>query len=173
LTVVVSVIGGLALATSVALAGSPSGDTPGVPTSRVASLGEKTAHYCVSDYAPNATVAVHNEKTGDDATIRTNHRGSGCTDIPVAIDCGHLVIQSIVAAGVAADGNPGTSSARAMVPGNVAPCDPSDGSLAASKGTSSLSGTVKAIIAGAGAGGLVLITIAVIMVRRRRSAAAG
>jgi hypothetical protein len=157
----------------IAAPGPSAGDGPGVPSSTVTGFGEGTAHYCVSGYAPNAAVALHNERTGDDTSIRTNNRGTGCTDVKVEVECGRLVVQSVVAVGLAADGNPGTSSARAMVPGNVAPCDPSDGSVAASKGTSSLSGTVKAIIAGAGVGGLVLITIAVIMVRRRRSAAAG
>jgi hypothetical protein len=168
--VVASVLGGLALATSVAVAGSPASETPGVPTSAVSTFGDGTAHYCVTGYAANAPVAVRNEKTGDSASIRTNHRGAGCTDVRVKVECGQLTAQSIVATGVGADGNPGTSSARAAVPGNIAPCAPSDGSRAPSEDTSSLSSTAKAVIAGAGAGGLALVAVAVILLRRRRSA---
>jgi len=171
--VVASVIGGLALATSVAFAGSAAGDSPGVPTSSVTTISDKTAQYCVTNYAPNATVSVHNEKTGDSASIHTNHRGAGCTQVPVSVDCGHLVVQSIVAAGIAADGNPGTSSAPARVPGNVAPCDPTDGSSAPADDTSSLSGTAKGIIAAASGAAVVLGTIGVILVRRRRAATEG
>lgn len=169
---VTSVVGGLALAASLVAAHPSAGNSPGIPASSVTTFGDRTAHYCVSDYAPDAAVTVHNEKTGDDASIHTNNRGSGCTDIKVAVECGLQVPQSIVAAGVAADGNPGTSTARALVPGNVAPCDSSDGSVAASEGSSSPGGATKAIIAIGGAGGLVLIALAVIWIRRRRGAAA-
>jgi hypothetical protein len=123
----------------------------------------------VSDYGPNAEVAVRNDKTGDTASIRSNHRGSGCTDVPVERDCGHLVVQAIVASGVAADGNPGTSTARAMVPGNVAPCDPSDGN-AVGEGAGSGSGTTLAVIAIGGVGGLALLAGAGLIFVRRRGA---
>jgi hypothetical protein len=130
-----------------------------------------SAHYCITNYAPNTSVAVRNDKTGDTAEIRTDHRGTGCDDVDVEVDCGHLVAQPIVATGVAADGNPGTSSARAMVPGNVAPCSPSDGSKAVSERGDSLSGTAVALIVAGGAGGLLAAgAITVVVVRRRRSA---
>ncbi|HVT66022.1 MAG TPA: hypothetical protein VHD81_12790 [Mycobacteriales bacterium] len=168
-----SVIGGFALAVSIVANGSGAGASPGLPTSTVATFGDHTAHYCVSGYAANAPVAVHNDKTGDDASIRTNNRGSGCTDVKVAVECGQQVVQSIVASGVAADGNPGTSTAEATVPGNLAPCDSSDGSIAAGPGSSSPSRIAQVSIAIGGAGGLALVAFVVILVRRRRSTATG
>jgi hypothetical protein len=58
-----------------------------------------------------------------------------------------------------------------MVPGNVAPCSPSDGSKAVSERGDSLSGTAVALIVAGGAGGLLAAgAITVVVVRRRRSA---
>ena len=171
---IATLMGGLALATWFAMAGASEGDSPGVPQSTVTELGAQSAHYCVSDYAPNVAVTVHNERTGASASIHTNHRGSGCTDVPVDVDCGHLLMETIVAAGIAADGNPGTSSAQAKVPGNMPPCDPSSASSAEPTGGSrSFTGTDLAMVALGGAGCLLLGTMAVILVRRRRSSPAG
>lgn len=166
---VATLIGGLSLATSVALAGTPASDSPGVPSSSVTTYGAKTAHYCVTDYAPNAAVAVHNDMTGAKASIQTNHRGSGCTDVPVEVDCGQRVKQTIVATGVGADGNPGTSTVAANVPGNIGDCA---GKLAGDdkSATTGLTGSDIALIAIGGVALAGLIGGGVVSRRRRRSA---
>jgi hypothetical protein len=167
-----TVLGGLALATSVALAGPPARSSPGVPTSTVSTFGAESAHYCVTDYAPNATVSVHNDTTGATASILVNHRGSGCTDVPVDVSCGERVTQLIVATGVGADGNPGTSSARAEVPGNIGRCagSPAGRADSGSSQSSSLSTTAITLLA---VGGVLVIGLGgggIVLVRRRRSA---
>jgi hypothetical protein len=171
--VLATLLGGLALATSAALAGSPAGGSLGVPASTVTTFGADSAHYCVTHYAPNAAVAVHNEKTGKSATIHTNHKGRGCTDVPVEVTCGQQVTQLIVASGVGADGSPGTSSAQAKVPGNLGKCAGSAAGTGDSGGgtSSSLSTTAKTLIAVGGAAVLAIGAVAIVLVRRRRSPA--
>lgn len=173
--VVATVIGGVTLATSIALGGPAAAGTPGVPTSTVKGFGEHTAHYCVRDYAPNRAVTVHNERTGATASIRTDNRGAGCADVPVTVTCRQVQTETIVAAGVAADGNPGTSSARAVVPGNIGPCAGSASGVGTvrSVGGGGLTGTDIAMVAVGAVGALSLAAIGVILIRRRRSAAAG
>lgn len=164
-------IGTLALVTAVAFAGAASGDTPGVPTSTVKAFAEHTAQYCVSGYAPKAEVSVRNERTGATATIRTNIRGRGCADVGVDVACGKAVTQTIVAAGVGADGNPATSQARAAAPSNAPGCSTNLAGDNRSVSTG-LSGTSVALIALGSAALLVLVAIGVVLVRRRRSPAA-
>jgi hypothetical protein len=166
-------LGGFALATSVALAGAPAGSSPGVPASTVTTFGAESAHYCVTAYAPNATISVRNEKTGAVASLHTNHKGSGCADVPVDVTCGERVSQLIVATGVGADGNPGTSSARADVPGNIGRCvgSPAGRADSGSSQSSSLSAPAITLLA---VGGVLVIGLCgggLVLARRRRSAA--
>jgi hypothetical protein len=98
-------------ALALATASSGTGSSPGLPASVVTPLNAHSVRYCVSSYAPNAVVAVRDERTGRTVTIHTNHLGSGCTDLPVAAICGSASIQTIVATGTGADGNPATSRA--------------------------------------------------------------
>lgn len=166
-------LGGLALATSIAVAAPAAGSAPGVPTSTVKAFGAGTAHYCVRDYAPNVEVRVHNERTGATASIHTNNRGKGCADVPVVVSCGQVETQTIVAAGVAADGNPGTSAARAAVPGGLPSCQAS-ASVAGDRGSvksPTISG-LDAILLGVGCAGCIALAVLAIMLLRRRKAAA-
>lgn len=167
-------MGGLALAAWVAAAGTPAGGSPGVPASSVTTLGASSARYCVTGYAPNDAVTIRNERTGATASISTNNRGSGCADVPVAVVCNGPA-QPIVADGTAADGNPGTSVARAGLPAGSASCG---GSAAADRpgigaGSTRWTALDEALLAIGVAGCAGLVVIAVMLVRRRRATSAG
>jgi hypothetical protein len=148
--VLATLIGGLVLAAPVSFAGTPAGDSPGLPASTVKAVTDGTADYCVTGYAPITEVSVHNERNDESASIRTNHTGSGCTDVPVELSCGELLHETIVAAGVGADGNPATSRASAAVPGTTGKCAGST----LSKGGGRGDGT-----GGLGAGEITLIVV--------------
>lgn len=174
-TVLAAVFGVLALATSMAVAAPAASSAPGVPTSTVKAFGDRTAHYCVSYYAPNVALRVRNERTRATASIRTNKRGKGCADVPVVVSCGQVESQTIVAAGVAADGNPGTSSARAAVPGGLPSCHGSS-SAAGGGGSGSnvpISGLDAVLLGVAAACCVALAVLAIMLLRRRKAASAG
>lgn len=162
--------GGLALATSIAVAAPAVGASPGIPRSTITTFGDRTAHYCVADYAPDSAVQVHNERNGATASIHTSNRGKGCTDVPVVVRCGKVETQLIVAAGVAADGNPGTSTARAAVPGGSPSCVGSVGAANGGSGGGSSVSVLEAVLLGVAAGCCVALgVIAVMLLRRRRA----
>lgn len=165
----VATFGGFALATALAV-GGPATGSPGVPTSTVHGLGDGTAHYCVADYAPNRIASVRNEQTGASTSIRTNNRGSGCTDVPIAAKCGDGAAQTIVAAGVGADGNPGTSSATVTLPEGSPACAGSSsrsGGPTRSAGPIRLTGVNIALLSVGGVALVGLVVVGIVLVRRR------
>jgi hypothetical protein len=126
-----------------------------------------TVAYCVSEYAPNSPVAVRDERTGRTVTIRTNNRGSGCTQLPVAPSCGRAAHRPIVATGTGADGNPATSQADAVAPAGRVGCVSSGEGVRAGR-IQPLSGTGAALLAAVG-GVIVGLGVGAVAVWRRRA----
>jgi hypothetical protein len=149
-----------------------SGHSLGVPASSMTRDGQQVK-YCVTGYAPDRVVkiAVH----GSDTTLklRTHISGSGCTKLPARSECGRVVVQSAVATGIGADGNPATSSAALREPSNPATCPPTTPAThhpSTAGGRVSLSGAGIALLSVLGIAVLGILGIGLAALRRRSKA---
>lgn len=136
--------------------------TPGVPTSTVGVEGENFVRYCVENYAPNSTVTVTNESTGATRTIHTNHKGAGCTKVPVKRSC-RATRQVIVATGTDANGDPATSQAVVTSPPDPRLCSAAAKHGSSGHGSSGHSSSASLAFTGA-AGILFMVLLGVVLI---------
>jgi hypothetical protein len=134
-------------------------NTPPVPTSQIKSIGDHTATYCVSNYAPNSTVTVVNQHNSALGAIHTDGTGAGCTTIAIDRACATSTSQTIVASGLDATGKAATSQAIAAAPADPSLCS-----------TSSPTPTPSPTDPCAGRGATVTVSVAGVVITLRGSA---